>query len=100
MLQGALVIFLFGSALCGLSQNMTELIIFRGIQGLGGGALIVRTQAVIGDVVSPRERGRYAGFIGDVFGISTVIGPLVGGLIVDNFSWRWIFYVNLPIGDM
>ena len=98
VLQGALVIFLIGSALCGLSQNMTELIIFRGIQGLGGGALIVSTQAVIGDVVSPRERGRYAGFIGGVFGISTVIGPLVGGLIVDNFSWRWIFYVNLPIG--
>ena len=98
VLQGALVIFLIGSALCGLSQNMTELIVFRGIQGLGGGALIVSTQAVIGDVVSPRERGRYAGFIGGVFGISTVIGPLVGGLIVDNFSWRWIFYVNLPIG--
>jgi EmrB/QacA subfamily drug resistance transporter len=98
VLQGALVIFLIGSALCGASQDMTELILFRGIQGLGGGALIVSVQAVIGDVVSPRDRGRYAGLIGGVFGISTVIGPLLGGLIVDNFSWRWIFYVNLPIG--
>jgi EmrB/QacA subfamily drug resistance transporter len=98
VLQGALVIFLAGSALCGLSQNMTELIVFRGIQGLGGGALLVSTQAVIGDIVSPRDRGRYAGLMGGVFGIATVIGPLVGGLIVDHFSWRWIFYVNLPIG--
>ena len=98
VLQGALVVFLIGSALCGLSQNMSQLILFRGIQGIGGGALLVTTQAVIGDVVSPRERGRYAGLMGAVFGVSTVVGPLVGGLIVDHLSWRWIFYVNLPIG--
>jgi EmrB/QacA subfamily drug resistance transporter len=98
VLQGALVVFLVGSALCGLSQNMTELIAFRGLQGLGGGALMVSTQAVIGDIVSPRERGRYSGLMGAVFGVSTVVGPLLGGLFVDHLSWRWIFYVNLPIG--
>src|SRR5579862_6315498 len=98
VLQGALVVFLIGSALCGLSHNMTELILFRGLQGLGGGGLLVTTQAVIGDVVSPRERGRYSGLMGAVFGISTVVGPLLGGLFVDHLSWQWIFYVNLPIG--
>jgi len=98
VLQAALVVFLVGSALCGISQNMTELIAFRAVQGLGGGALLVSTQAVIGDVVSPRERGRYSGLMGAVFGVSTVVGPLLGGLFVDHLSWRWIFYVNLPIG--
>ena len=98
VLQAALVVFLVGSALCGLSRNMPELIAFRAIQGLGGGALLVSTQAVIGDVVSPRERGRYSGLMGAVFGVSTVVGPLLGGLFVDHLSWRWIFYVNLPIG--
>jgi EmrB/QacA subfamily drug resistance transporter len=98
VLQAAIVIFLIGSALCGISQNMTELIAFRAIQGLGGGGLFVVTIAVVGDIIPPRERGRYQGFFGAVFGVSTVIGPLLGGFFVDNLSWRWIFYVNLPIG--
>ena len=98
VLQAAIVIFLVGSALCGLSQNMTELILFRGLQGLGAGGLIVVTIAVIGDIIPPRERGRYQGYFGGVFGVSTVLGPLLGGFFVDNLSWRWIFYVNLPIG--
>jgi EmrB/QacA subfamily drug resistance transporter len=98
VLQVAIVIFLVGSALCGISQNMTELIIFRGIQGLGGGGLFVITIAVVGDIFPPRERGRYQGYFGGVFGVSTVLGPLLGGFFVDTLSWRWIFYVNLPIG--
>jgi EmrB/QacA subfamily drug resistance transporter len=97
---GSIVIFLGGSALCGLSQNMGELIAFRGLQGIGGGGLIVLAQAIIGDVVSPRERGRYQGLFGAVFGVSSVAGPLIGGFLVDNASWRWIFYVNLPIGAL
>jgi EmrB/QacA subfamily drug resistance transporter len=98
VLQVALVIFLIGSALCGLSQNMTELILFRGVQGLGGGGLMVSTMAAIGDVVSPRERGRYQGYFGAVFGVSSVLGPLLGGALTSSVSWRAIFYVNLPIG--
>ena len=98
VLQIAIVIFLIGSALCGLSQSMTELIVFRAVQGLGAGGLIVVTLAVVGDLVPPRERARYQGYFGGVFGIATVIGPLLGGFFVDNLSWRWIFYVNIPIG--
>lgn len=98
ILQTAVIIFLVGSALCGLAQNLPELIAFRIVQGLGGGGLIVTAIAVVGDVVPPRERGRYQGFFGGIFGLSTVLGPLIGGFIVDNLSWRWIFLINLPFG--
>ena len=98
--QTAIVIFLVGSALCGLSQSMLELILFRALQGLGGGGLIVGAQAIIGDVVSPRERGRYQGVFGAVFGVSSIAGPLLGGFFVEHLTWRWIFYVNLPIGAL
>lgn len=98
VLQVALVIFLVGSAACGQSQSMTELILFRGLQGLGGGGLMVGAQAAIGDVVSPRERGKYMGLFGAVFGVSSVLGPLIGGFLTTNIDWRWIFYVNLPLG--
>jgi EmrB/QacA subfamily drug resistance transporter len=98
VLQGALALFLLGSALCGLAQGMSELIVFRAIQGLGGGGLMVSAQAAIGDVVPPRERGKWSGLFGAVFGVSSVAGPLIGGFLTSHASWRWIFYVNLPLG--
>src|SRR4051794_21250610 len=98
VLQAALVLFLIGSILCGMAQGMTELIAFRAIQGLGGGGLMVSAQAAIGDVVAPSERGRYSGLFGAVFGVSSVAGPLIGGFFTTHISWRFIFYVNLPLG--
>ncbi len=96
--EAAIVIFLVGSALSGLSSSMFELIAFRALQGLGAGGLMVGAQAIIGDVVPPRERGKYQGIFGAVFGLSSVAGPLLGGFFVQNLSWHWIFYINLPIG--
>ena len=93
-----IVVFLAGSMLSGLSRDMTQLIFFRGLQGIGGGAMMVNAFAVVGDLFSPAERGKWQGVMGGIFGLATILGPLLGGWITDSFSWRWIFYINVPVG--
>src|SRR6476620_7490532 len=94
----AVSLFLIGSVLCGLSQQMWQLILFRGIQGLGGGAIFPVSLAVVADLYTPAERGKYLGFFGAVFGLSSLVGPGLGGFITDTWGWHWIFFVNIPIG--
>jgi EmrB/QacA subfamily drug resistance transporter len=93
-----IAVFILGSLLCGLSQTMTQLIIFRGLQGIGGGILMANAFTAIGDLFPPAERGKYVGLVTAVFGVSSVIGPTLGGFITDSFSWHWIFYINIPLG--
>ena len=96
--QTAIVIFLIGSVLCGISQNMNELVVARALQGIGAGGLMSLVMAIVGDIIPPRERGKYMGYFGAVFGVSSVAGPLLGGFLTQSLSWRWVFFVNLPIG--
>jgi EmrB/QacA subfamily drug resistance transporter len=93
-----IITFLIGSMLCGLSRNMIQLVILRGLQGVGGGILISIAFTVLADLFSPRERGKYAGFLTSMWGIASIVGPAVGGFITDHLNWRWVFYVNIPVG--
>jgi EmrB/QacA subfamily drug resistance transporter len=98
LFQASIVVFLVGSLLAGIAQSMGQLIAFRAVQGIGAGGLLVLTFAIVGDVVAPRQRGRYQGYVASVFAVASVAGPLLGGFFVDQVSWRWVFYVNLPVG--
>jgi EmrB/QacA subfamily drug resistance transporter len=98
LFQVAILVFVIGSLLCAISQNMTQLVLSRGVQGVGGGGIFAMAFAVIGDVVPARERGRYVGFFTSVFAFASVAGPLLGGFFVDNIGWRWIFLINVPLG--
>ncbi|MEO8456752.1 MAG: MDR family MFS transporter [Chloroflexota bacterium] len=98
--QGAIVIFLAGSVFCGFAQNMTMLVAARGVQGMGAGGIIAMAMAIIGDILPPRDRGRYQGYTGSVFAISSVVGPLVGGFLTQSLSWRWVFFINIPLAAL
>lgn len=98
MYVGGLILFMIGSMLCGTSQNMTQLIFYRGLQGIGGGILMPMAMTIIGDIFPPEKRGKWQGIISAVFGLSSIVGPSIGGWFVDNATWRWVFYINLPVG--
>jgi EmrB/QacA subfamily drug resistance transporter len=98
LLEISLVVFVVASALCGAAQDITQLIVLRLIQGAAAGGLMTLAMAAVGDLVAPRERGRYQGYIAAAFAVATVVGPLIGGVLVEHASWRWVFYVNLPLG--
>jgi len=98
LFQVAIGVFIAGSLFSGIAQNMPQLIVSRGVQGLGAGGIFAMAMAIVGDILPPRERGRYQGYIGSVFAVSSVAGPLIGGFFTDQLTWRWVFYINLPIG--
>lgn len=93
-----LIIFMAASALCGMANNMTELIIFRGLQGIGGGIMMPMAMIVIGDLFTGKQRAKFQGVFGAIYGLASVIGPQIGGWIVDSLNWKWVFYINLPVG--